>query len=95
MRLPARAAAIEPPRRPPVNISSPTPGSYARRRAKQRECTVLALFGLFAIVLAAVDATLRLFGVALMTTEWSPALLLVLGILFVSLDARPRRHDEF
>jgi hypothetical protein len=54
---------------------------------------VLALLGLLAILLAGIDATLGMFGLSLMTVRWSPALLLVLGLLFLSLEALPGNRD--
>jgi hypothetical protein len=54
---------------------------------------VLALLGLIAILLAGIDATLGMFGHSLMAVRWSPALLLVLGLLFLSLEALPGNRD--
>lgn len=58
-----------------------------------RGSVVLALLGLAAIFLAGLDATLSLFGYSLMAVRWSPALLLVLGLLFLSLEALPGNRD--
>ena len=54
---------------------------------------MLALLGLIAILLAGIDATLGVFGLSLMAVRWSPALLLVLGLLFLSLEALPGNRD--
>ena len=54
---------------------------------------MLALLGLMVILLAGIDATLGMFGHSLMAVRWSPALLLVLGLLFLSLEALPGNRD--
>ena len=54
---------------------------------------MLALLGLIAILLAGIDATLGMFGHSLMAVRWSPALPLVLGLLFLSLEALPGNRD--
>ena len=54
------------------------------------EVQVLSFLGMLAFLMAAVDATCRLFGWPLTTLSWSPVLFVVLGFVFVTLEAWER-----
>jgi hypothetical protein len=51
------------------------------------EVQVLSFLGMLAFLMAAVDAICRLFGWPLTTLSWSPLLFVVLGFVFVTLEA--------
>lgn len=56
---------------------------------------MLPLLGIALLMLGGIDAVLELFGASIMAPSWSPLLLVVLGLLFVALESRPRRSGEF
>jgi hypothetical protein len=51
---------------------------------------VLSFVGMLAFLMAALDATCRLFGWPLTTLSWSPLLFVVLGFALVALEAWER-----
>jgi hypothetical protein len=51
---------------------------------------VLSFIGMLAFLMAAIDATCRLFGWPLTTLSWSPLLFVVLGFSLVALEAWER-----
>ena len=55
-----------------------------------KEVHVLSFLGMLAFLMAAVDGTCRLFGWPLTTLSWSPLLFVVLGFVFVTLEAWER-----
>lgn len=51
---------------------------------------MLAFLGLLSFLLAALDVACSLFGISLTSVSWSPLIFLVLGFLFVILEALER-----
>jgi hypothetical protein len=51
---------------------------------------MLSFMGMMAFVMAALDASCRLFGCPLTTLSWSPLLFFVLGFALVALEAWER-----
>ena len=51
---------------------------------------MLSFMGMLAFLMAALDATSRLFGWPLTTLSWSPLLFVVLGFALVALEAWQR-----
>ncbi len=54
---------------------------------------MLSFIGMLAFLMAALDASCRLFGWPLTTLSWSPLLFLVLGFSLVALEAWERGGD--
>jgi hypothetical protein len=54
---------------------------------------VLSFVGMLAFLMAALDATSRLFGWPLTTLSWSPLLFVVLGFALVALEAWQQQSD--